>query len=167
MSDTAQTTWLTQEAHDRLAAELEDRQGSVRAEITRRIAAAREEGDLRENGGYHAAKDEQGKNEARIRQLRHMLENAQIGAPPTEEGQAAHGMIVTVDVVSTGRTMRFLLGSREEAAHAPADLSVVSPTSPMGAAVDGQRVGEEVSYTTPAGKTMVARITHVEPYTEG
>jgi transcription elongation factor GreA len=158
------THWLTQDAHDRLAAELEERQTAVRTEITRRIAAAREEGDLRENGGYHAAKDEQGKNEARIRQLRHMLEHAEIGTPPAEEGQAAHGMIVEVEMVSTGRRMRFLLGSREEAAHAPKELQVVSPTSPMGAAVDGARVGDEVSYTTPAGKQMLARISHVEPY---
>jgi transcription elongation factor GreA len=164
MSETAQTTWLTQEAYDRLAAELDERQTTTRAEITRRIAAAREEGDLRENGGYHAAKDEQGKNEARIRQLRHMLEHAAIGTPPTEEGQAAHGMIVSVEVVGAGRTMRFLLGSREEAAHAPADLQVVSPTSPMGRAVDGAKVGDEVTYTTPVGKDMSVRLTHVEPY---
>ena len=159
------TTWLTQEAFDRLAAELEERQTVRRTEITRRIAAAREEGDLRENGGYHAAKDEQGKNEARIRQLRHMLDHAEVGAPPTEEGQAAHGMIVTVEVVGSSRQIRFLLGSREEAAHAPADLQVVSPTSPMGAAVDGCRIGDEASYTTPAGKDMTVRITAVEPYT--
>ena len=164
MSESPQTTWLTQEAHDRLAAELEERQTTRRAEITKRIAAAREEGDLRENGGYHAAKDEQGKNEARIRQLRHMLEHAQIGTPEAEEGQATHGMIITVAVVGTGREIRFLLGSREEAAHAPDDLQVVSPTSPMGAAVDGARVGDEVSYTTPAGKDMAVRISHVEPY---
>ena len=164
MSDSPQTTWLTQEAHDRLSAELDDRQTERRAEITRRIAAAREEGDLRENGGYHAAKDEQGKNEARIRQLRHMLDHAQIGTPDTEEGQAAHGMIVVVDVLGSDRQIRFLLGSREEAAHAPDDLQVVSPTSPMGTAVDGARVGDEVSYTTPAGKDVAVRIAHVEPY---
>jgi transcription elongation factor GreA len=164
VSDSPQTTWLTQEAHDRLSAELDDRQTERRAEITRRIAAAREEGDLRENGGYHAAKDEQGKNEARIRQLRHMLDHAQIGTPDTEEGQAAHGMIVVVDVLGSDRQIRFLLGSREEAAHAPDDLQVVSPTSPMGTAVDGARVGDEVSYTTPAGKDVAVRIAHVEPY---
>ena len=164
MTETPQTTWLTQEAFDRLAAELEERQTVRRTEITRRIAAAREEGDLRENGGYHAAKDEQGKNEARIRQLRHMLENAQIGSPPSEEGQAAHGMIVTVEVVGAGRKIRFLLGSREEAAHAPDDLQVVSPTSPMGAAVDGGRIGDVVHYTTPAGKSVSVQIGSVEPY---
>ena len=73
--------WLTQDAFDRLQAEMDDRTGPLRAKITSRIEAAREEGDLKENGGYHAAKEEQGKNEARIRQLRQMLENAEVGAP--------------------------------------------------------------------------------------
>jgi transcription elongation factor GreA len=164
VSESPQTTWLTQEAFDRLAAELEERETARRAEITKRIATAREEGDLRENGGYHAAKEEQGKNEARIRQLRHMLDEAQIGTPETEEGQAAHGMVVSVEVLGSGKTLTFLLGSREEAAHAPADLQVVSPTSPMGTAVDGAKVGDEVSYETPAGKTLTARITDVTPY---
>ncbi|MGB8021244.1 MAG: transcription elongation factor GreA [Candidatus Nanopelagicales bacterium] len=162
MSESTQAIWLTQEAFDRLAAELAERQTTRRTEITKRIAAAREEGDLRENGGYHAAKDEQGKNEARIRVLRHTLEHAQIGSPETEEGQAAHGMVVRIEFVGSPRTMTFLLGSREEAVHANVD--VISPSSPIGAAVDGARVGDEVSYTTPAGKQMMVRITHVEPY---
>ncbi len=163
MPESPEITWLTQEAHDRLAAELAERETTHRSEITQRIAAAREEGDLRENGGYHAAKDEQGKNEARIRQLRHMLEHSQIGTPETEEGQAAHGMVVSVELVPSGRTMTFLLGSREEAAHASVD--VISPSSPLGAAVDGASIGDKVTYTTPAGKELIAQITAVEPYT--
>ncbi len=165
MTESQQTTWLTQEAHARLTEELEHRQGPGRADIVARIASAREEGDLRENGGYHAAKEEQGKNEARIRQLEHMLATAQIGAPPAEEGLVAHGMIVTVEVIGAGRQIRFLLGSREEAQHAPADLQIVSPTSPMGEAVNGQRIGDEAAYTTPAGKEMSVRLLSVEPYT--
>ena len=93
----APETWLTQEAFDRLNAELEERSGPIRVDITKKIEAAREEGDLKENGGYHAAKDDQGKNEARIRQLKHMLENARVGTPPdAEQGKATHGTIVTV-----------------------------------------------------------------------
>ena len=78
-------TWLTQEAADRLAAELAELEGPRRAEIVKKIEAARAEGDLKENGGYHAAREEQGKNEARIKQLKHMLEHAVIGAPPVGE----------------------------------------------------------------------------------
>ena len=78
-------TWLTQEAADRLAAELADREGPRRVDIVKKIEAARAEGDLKENGGYHAAREEQGKNEARIKQLKHMLENAHIGEPPAAE----------------------------------------------------------------------------------
>ena len=156
-------TWLTQEAFDRLSAELADREGPQRVEITRRIEAAREEGDLRENGGYHAAKEEQGKNEARIRQLRHMLENAKIGAPPAAEGEVAQGMVVTVRFPDLDDdTETFLLGSREEAAHATVD--VYSPTSPLGSAVLGHRIGDETAYETPTGKKMRVVIVSAEPY---
>ncbi|MFM8842619.1 MAG: transcription elongation factor GreA, partial [Actinomycetota bacterium] len=85
MSKEPTKTWLTQEAADRLSAELAELEGPKRAEIVKRIEAARAEGDLKENGGYHAAKEEQGKMEGRIRQLRHMLEHAIIGTPPTSE----------------------------------------------------------------------------------
>ena len=92
-------TWLTQEAADRLAAELADREGPRRVDIVKKIEAARAEGDLKENGGYHAAREEQGKNEARIRQLKHMLEHAHIGTPPAgESGVVGVGMLVTVDI---------------------------------------------------------------------
>ena len=91
----SQQTWLTQEAADRLAAELASLEGEGRKEITAKIEAARAEGDLKENGGYHAARDEQGKMEARIRQLKQMLENAHIGTPPASaDGKVGAGMAV-------------------------------------------------------------------------
>ena len=157
MSD---VTWLTQDAYDRLQAELAEREGPRRVEITKRIEAAREEGDLRENGGYHAAKEEQGKNEARVRQLRHLLEHAQIGAPDAEHDEVAHGRIVTVRFVAFDEEETFLLGSREEAAHSSVD--VYSPTSPLGAAVLGLRVGESATYVLNNGKEMVVEIVRVE-----
>src|ERR1700758_5045258 len=105
-------TWLTQEAHDRLKAELDYVAGPARVEIAKKIEAARQEGDLRENGGYHAAKEEQGKQEARIRQLRQLLENAKVGeAPASTDGTVSPGMVVSVDLL--GDEMTFLLGSRE------------------------------------------------------
>ena len=75
-------TWLTQEAYDRLKAELDYLSGPGRIEIAKKIESAREEGDLKENGGYHAAKDEQGMQEARIRQLTQILENSRVGEAP-------------------------------------------------------------------------------------
>ena len=86
-------TWLTQEAYDQLKAELEHLSGPARTEIAAKIAAAREEGDLRENGGYHAAKEEQGKQELRVRQLTQLLENAKVGEAPARRrrGRARHG----------------------------------------------------------------------------
>ena len=99
MSKEPTATWLTQEAADRLAGELAELEGPRRSEVVKKIEAARAEGDLKENGGYHAAKEEQGKIEARIRQLRHMLEHAIIGTPPaSESGVVGVGMKIKVDI---------------------------------------------------------------------
>ena len=161
MTDTPEIVWLTQDAFDRLQEELAERSGPRRDSIVKRIEAAREEGDLRENGGYHAAKEEQGKNEARIKVLRHMLEHAQIGAPPAADGQVAHGMIVTVRLVEFDEEETFLLGSREEAA--TTSISVYSPSSPMGAAVNGASIGQTVTYTAPNVKQFNVEILRAEP----
>ena len=155
-------TWLTQEAYDRLQAELADREGPTRTEIKKRIEAAREEGDLKENGGYHAAREEQGKNEARVRQLKHLLEHARIGAPEADPDEVAPGKVVTVRFPAWDEEETFLLGSREEAAHA--SIEVYSPTSPLGAAVLGQRVGDSATYTLANGKEMTVEVLKVEPY---
>lgn len=157
-----EVTWLTQEAHDRLTAELADRQGSIRIEITKRIEAAREEGDLKENGGYHAAREEQGKNEARVRQLKQLLENAQVGVPESAADEVSHGKVITVKLVNFDEEEVFLLGSREEAAHASID--VYSPTSPLGAAVLGKKVGDSTSYQLANGKEMLVEILKVQDY---
>src|SRR5438270_2270823 len=117
-----QQVWLTQDAYDRLRSEYEHLSGPGRAEIVYRINEAREEGDLKENGGYHAAKEEQGKQEARIRQLQSLLENAHIGAAPAADGVVAPGMVVTADVA--GFEERFLLGARQGLS---GDLDVYSP----------------------------------------
>jgi transcription elongation factor GreA len=153
-------TWLTQEAADRLAAELTDLETVGRTEVIKKIEAARAEGDLKENGGYHAARDEQGKIEARIRQLKQMLENATIGAPPASaDGVVGAGMVVSAIVADD--EMRFLLGSREIATD---DLDVYSEKSPLGAAVLGAKIGDKVSYTLPNGKTISVEILGAEFY---
>ncbi len=162
MTETTET-WLTQEAHRHLLNELAQRSQNRRADIVKKIAAAREEGDLKENGGYHAAKEEQGKNEARIRQLKHLLENAHVGTPPdATPGKATHGTVVTVKFPD-GDSETFLLGSREEAAHASID--VYSPTSPLGAAVLNASAGDTVSYQLPNGRSLNVEITNVDLYT--
>ena len=143
-------TWLTQEAADRLRAELENLEQHGRKDVTAKIEAARAEGDLKENGGYHAARDEQGKMEARIRQLKQMLENAHIGTPPAAaDGKVGAGMVVTAEIA--GDQMKFLLGSREIAS---GDLDVYSEKSPLGAAVMGAEIGASVSYTAPNGREI-------------
>ncbi len=160
MSTPPTQTWLTQEAADRLAAELAELEGPRRADIVKKIEAARAEGDLKENGGYHAAKDEQGKTEARIRQLRHMLENAHIGMPPAgESGVVGLGMLITVDM--GGEEMKFLLGSREIATD---DVDVYSEKSPLGAAVLGAKVGDTVIFKAPNGKEINVAVLEAQTY---
>jgi transcription elongation factor GreA len=156
-------TWLTQEAYDRLKAELDYLQGPYKLEIARKIEAAREEGDLRENGGYHAAKEEQGKMHARALQLRQLLENAQVGTAPTQSGMAAPGMVVKIAFDGDeDDTLEFLLGSREESG---APIEVYSPQSPLGSAINGRRVGENTSYELPNGQSISVKLLSAEPYT--
>lgn len=156
-------TWLTQEAYDRLAAELADREGPLRAEIVRKIGLAREEGDLRENGGYHAAREEQGKQEGRIAQLEQLLRTAQVGEPPKDDGTAGPGKVVTVRFGDDADdTETFLIGSREEAE--TADVEVYSAASPLGLALTGAKEGDTVSYETPTGKTMSVTLLTTKPF---
>ena len=153
-------SWLTQEAADRLSAELANLETTGRSEIIKKIEAARAEGDLKENGGYHAARVEQGKIEARIRQLKHMLENAEIGtAPNNADGLISPGMRVTVEIM--GDKMEFLLGSREISS---GDLDVYSEKSPLGAAVMGAKIGDTKTYNAPNGKTISVKILKAEVY---
>ena len=153
-------TWLTQEAADRLKAELTKLEGPLRAEIIKKIETARAEGDLKENGGYHAAREEQGKIEGRIRQLKHMLEHAHIGTPPaSESGVVGLGMLITVEIA--GDELKFLLGSREIAS---VDIDVYSEKSPLGGAVLGAKVGETVNYTAPNGKQIAVAILEAQPF---
>lgn len=157
-----QTTWLTQEAYDRLKAELEQAAGPGRADIVAKIEAARDEGDLKENGGYHAAKEEQGKLEARIRQLTVLLRDAKVGEAPTQSGIAGPGMVVQVRFEGDDAPERFLIGSREDNTHE--DVEVYSAQSPLGLALTGAGVGDTVEYTLPNGKVMKVELLSAEPY---
>ena len=153
--------WLTQQTYDRLQAELEHLRGPGRAEIVERISAARDEGDLKENGGYHAAREEQGKTEARIRQLEDMLRRAEVGETPADDGVVEPGMKVTVNLVGLDFEETFLFGAREMAGD---DIKVYSPQSPLGQAIDGAKRGETVTYTLPNGKDQKAEIVEAVPY---
>jgi transcription elongation factor GreA len=154
-------SYLTQEAYERLSAELAQLRGEGRTDISRRIEAAREEGDLKENGGYHAAKEEQGKMEARIRQLEHLLQNAVVGTAPADDGVVEPGMVVTVEMF--GDEEVFLLGSREIINDGD-DLVVYSEKSPMGSALMGHRPGDTVTYDAPNGKKIEVQIVAAKPY---
>jgi transcription elongation factor GreA len=151
------THLLSQHAYDRLRAELEDLTTRGRIEVAGKIERARELGDLSENGDYHAAKDEQGHMEGRIRQLEHLLENAEIVAPP-EAGVVGPGSVVTVVYEGDDDTdaETYLVGHIEERL---GDLDVVSPESPLGVALIGARQGEWVTYEAPNGELRVRVVT--------
>lgn len=154
--------WLTQEAYDQLKAELEYLSGPARIEIAKKIEAAREEGDLRENGGYHAAKEEQGKQELRIRQLTQLLEHARVGEAPPDDGVVEPGMVVTIAFDGDpDDKLTFLLASRE---YASADIETYSPQSPLGVGVNGKRVGETARYELPNGKMASVDVLDAKPY---
>lgn len=150
---------LSRAAYERLKAEHEDLTTRGRIEIARKIETARELGDLSENGDYHAAKDEQGQMEGRIRQLEALLENAEIIEAP-EPGVVGPGTIVTIvyEGDSEDAAERYLVGHIEERTD---ELEVVSPTAPLGAALIGRRVGETVAYETPTGAELRVRILEV------
>lgn len=160
-TDPAEQTWLTQEAFDRLTAELAQLVAD-RPTIAAEINARREEGDLRENGGYQAAREEQGKQEGRIRQLEQLLRQAKVGAAPTADGTAGPGMVVTVRYNGDEDTETFLIGSREEAG--TTDIDVFSAASPLGHALSGTKEGGTVSYDTPAGRTMKVTLISATPF---
>jgi transcription elongation factor GreA len=147
-------TKLTHDTFDRLHAELDDLRTRGRIDIARAIEAARALGDLSENGDYHAAKDSQGKMEARIRQLESMLEGAEIidvtAAEATDE--VSPGRVVSLRYVGDDDVERYLIGSIEERQEG---VSVVSPASPLGQALIGRRKGDTVTYEAPSGHLEV------------
>ncbi len=163
---TDNAVWLTQEAFDRLSAELKHLKGPARAELARRIADARDEGDLKENGGYHAAREEQSKTEARIVQLEDMLDRAKVGETPSSDGVIEAGMVVTVKFAGDTDTETFLLGAREVLAlDTTVALSVYSPQSPLGVAILGKKTGDTATYAAPNGRTVSVEIVDAKPFT--
>jgi transcription elongation factor GreA len=157
----ASATWLSQEAHDRLQAELDEHIAN-RPVIAAEINARREEGDLRENGGYHAAREEQGKAEARIRYLQELLRNAQVGDAPSAD-TVAPGTVVTIYFDDDeDETETFLLGSREISA--TTDLTVYSPESALGQAILGARAGQTCTYTAPSGADIKVTVVSFQAF---
>ena len=149
---------LTQEAYNKMKEELAHREGELREEIAHKIAVARAEGDLSENGGYQAAREEQGKNEGRINELIVKLRNAKILEAP-EAGLVGNGSVVTMDMA--GREMVVVLGSRDIAE--ATDYDVISPESPIGAAIMGAHAGDTVSNQAPNGREISVTIKDAKP----
>ena len=150
---------LTKDTYERLHSELDDLRTRGRIEIAKAIEAARALGDLSENGDYHAAKDSQGKMEARIRQLEAMLKE-----PEIVDGAAGQNGVIDVGVVVALRydgdddVERYLIGSIEERQEG---VSVISPESALGQALRGRKQGDKVEYETPTGAKLTVEIVKV------
>lgn len=160
MSENHEATWLTQAAYDRLATELETLLTTGRHEIATKIAEARAEGDLKENGGYHAAKEEQGKIEARAARLESILANAIVGEARESNGVVEQGMVIKLDM--NGSEMEFLLGSAEIAEGS--EIDVYSPDSPIGQAIMGAKIGDKVKFFAPNGREREIEILEVKNF---
>src|SRR3954469_11931719 len=162
-ADERAVVWLTQAKYEALQAELEELRGPGRAAVVQKVSDARNEGDLKENGGYHAAREELGKLDGRIAQLEDMLKRAQVGETPRDDGIVEPGMVVTYRFVGDDDEEKFLLGAREMKGDDD-DLEVYSPQSPLGEAITGKRRGDTVTYVAPNGKTLRVEIVDAVPY---
>ncbi len=151
-------TFLTPAAHRKVAEELDQLKTDGRREIEERIAEARSHGDLRENADYDAAKNDQGLMEARIRKLEHLLNTAEV-SEVTDTGRVEVGSVVTV-VDSDGDELDYFVAPQENKVPG---LLLASPTSPLGGAMLGASIGDEVSYEAPAG-TFSVTVKAVRPY---
>jgi len=160
------TIWLTREAYARLREEYDYITTTGREIISKRIGLARDEGDLSENAGYHAAREEQGQNELRIRQLKAILENAEVGEAGQSDDTVRPGSTVTIAYDGDpDDTDTFLLGSRElMGLDDTVATPVYSPQSPVGAAVLGHKVGDEVTYVAPNGRLIAITVAAIEGF---
>ncbi len=143
---------ITKETLDKLRDEYHHLTTVGRTEIARVIEAARLLGDLSENGDYHAAKDEQGKMEARIRQIDTVIRNHELVERDSNADVVQHATIVRVVYDGDDDAQEFYIGSIEER---PDGVLVASPTSPLGSALLGHAVGDEVEYEAPSGMLRV------------
>jgi transcription elongation factor GreA len=144
------TATLTLDAYRRLKAELDELRSEGRRHIAERLKAAREHGDIRENAEYDAAKNEQALMEARIRAIERMLRDPEIIEAPVASDVVAAGMLVTIRPLDEEpEDETYLLAESAEERHSGA--RTITTTSPLGSALVGARVDDEVSYEAPGG----------------
>ena len=154
----ADTYHLSQAAYDRLKAEYDELTTVGRVDIARKIEAARELGDLKENGDYHAAKDFQGHMEARIRQLGAMIENAEI-VEGTDGEMVEPGCVVELRYEGDDDTDTYFFGSVEERG---VEHDIISPGSPLGEALVGRKPGDTVDFTSPTGANLTVELVSIQ-----
>jgi transcription elongation factor GreA len=145
------TATLTLDAYLRIKAELEELTTTGRAQITEKIKIAREHGDLKENAEYHAAKDEQGLMESKIRKLQQMVRDPEIVEAPAKADAVGPGMLVTIRPLDEDDPDDETYLLAEHAEERAPGARTVTTTSPLGTAIIGAAVGEEIVYEAPGG----------------
>ncbi len=156
----AEKNWITRAQYNQLAEELSDRVNVQRPRIIALIEAARAEGDLSENGGYQAAREEQSMNETRINELEARLKNTEVGETPADDGIVKPGMVVVAEI--DGERDEFLLGTRD--ASEGLNIHIYPPSAPLGQAIIDAKAGQTVSYKTPSGAVLEVKIISASPY---
>jgi len=151
---------LTPRAFERLTKELEHLSTVKRVELANTIETARQLGDLKENGDYHAAKDEQGTVENRIRTLQATLQDAEI-VEVADDGTVQAGMLINIRYVGDNDSERYLVGHIEERTD---ELEVLTPSSPLGQVLLGRKASERVSYIAPTGAALEVDVLDVTIY---
>ncbi|MDQ4142919.1 MAG: transcription elongation factor GreA [Actinomycetota bacterium] len=150
---------MTRDAYDRLKSELDQLEGEGRRSIIDAIATARAHGDLSENAEYHAAREQQGMQEARVRQIRQMLEDAVI-VEVKDDGVVKPGMLVTIKMGGDDEAETYLLGLREQKG---GDHDVLTPESPLGRSLVGRSAGETVKAQVPRGELEIEIVSVTTP----
>jgi transcription elongation factor GreA len=150
---------LSRSALERLQAELAERSGPTRREISERIERARELGDLKENADYDAAKNEQGLNEARVRQLEQMLREVVI-VEASDTDTVGPGTVVSILIEGDDEPTEYLIGSIEERSD---KFDVLSTSSALGEAILGKQAGDAAEYVTPKGKALKVKVVSIRP----
>lgn len=156
--NTGEPTFLTPAALDKLVEELEQLKTVGRRDMEDRIAEARSHGDLRENGEYDAAKNAQGMMEARIRKLEHLIHTSEVGEASSTSVVEVGSVVTVVD--GDDDQMDYFVAPQENKVPG---VILASPSSPVGAALLGAAVGEEVSYEAPAG-VFTLKVVSIRPF---
>lgn len=139
---------ISKEKHEELKKELMSRKSDIRKQISVRLIAAKDLGDLKENAEYHTARDDQGKNESRVKEIEEVLRIAEIISKPQPGGEVSLGSVVSIQKKGATMQQKYTVVGPQEADMA---AGKISSQSPIGAALMGQKKDTQVTIISPGG----------------